>query len=72
MTFSKIENVITTLEDAHLLIQKPGWNASGIFIYNGSVFDSGYEQKFYAIAISGKDDYQEAKQIMGQAVACFK
>lgn len=68
---AKIGEVIKTLDDANLLIKKPDWNASGIFVYNGAVLNSGYEEKFYAIAISAKDDYEEAKAIMKKAVSCF-
>lgn len=67
----KIGDVISRLDTANLLIRRPGWGASGIFVYNGAVLDSGYEQKFYAIAISGKDDYEEARQIMANAVGAF-
>lgn len=68
---AKIADVINTLGQANLLLTKPDWNASGIFVYNGAVLDSGYEEKFYAIAISAKDDYEEARAIMKKAVDCF-
>lgn len=67
-----IAQVLDTLDTHGLLIKKAGKNASGIFVYNGSVLDSGYEDKFYAIAISGADDPIEAQEIMKKAVSLFK
>ena len=68
---TKIDKVIAKLDQNGLLIKKPSHNANGIFVFNGSVLDSGYEDKFYAIAISGKDDPQEAKDIMKKAYSLF-
>ena len=68
---TKIETVINKLDQNGMLIKKPSKNATGIFVFNGAVLDSGYEDKFYAIAISGKDDPKEAKLIMKNAVRLF-
>lgn len=68
---TKIESVINKLDNSGMLIKKPSRNANGIFVFNGAVLDSGYEDKFYAIAISGKDDPKEAKLIMKNAVGLF-
>lgn len=68
---TKIGSVIGKLDQNGMLIKKPSKNANGIFVFNGAVLDSGYEDKFYAIAISGRDDPNEAKFIMKSAVDLF-
>lgn len=69
---TKIENVIHTLRGERMLIEKSSPNAHGVIIYNGMVLDSGYENKFYAIAVSKQDDPDEAADIMNQARNLFK
>ncbi|OGE30346.1 hypothetical protein A2631_01050 [Candidatus Daviesbacteria bacterium RIFCSPHIGHO2_01_FULL_44_29] len=69
---TKIEHVIEVLQDNKLLITKTGPNAEGIFVFNGSVLDSGYEDSFYAVAISGKDDPYEAAHLIKKAQGVFK
>lgn len=69
---TKIAHIIEALDDAKLLIKKTGPNAEGIFIYNGSVLDSGYEDKFYAIAISREEDPYEAAHLIKKAQEVVK
>lgn len=69
---AKIADAIEALDASGLLIREASTNAQGIFVYNGSVLDSGYEKKFYALAVSAKDDHEEAKMIMQRAVGVFK
>jgi hypothetical protein len=68
---TKIAQVIEALKEANLLIKKTGQNAQGIFVFNGAVLDSGYEDKFYAIAVSAKDDPYEAAEIMAKVKKLF-
>jgi len=68
---TKIKDVINTLDENNLLIRKTGRDVNGIFVFNGAVIDSGYENKFYAISISGKDDPIEAREIMSKANQIF-
>lgn len=68
---TKISQVIDKLESSGLLIKKTGRDTQGIFVFNGSVLDLGYEDKFYAVAISAQDDPFEAAEIMKQAKEAF-
>lgn len=68
---TKIAEVIETLDDSGMLIKKASPNANGIVVWNGSVLESGYEQKFYAAAISEKDDLDEARDLMTRATELF-
>jgi len=68
---TKISHVIEKLQSSGLLIEKTGSDAQGVFVFNGSVLDLGYEDKFYAVAISAKDDPLEAAGIMKQVKEAF-
>lgn len=67
----KIDEVIETLSDQKMLITKTGENCHGIFVFNGAVLDSSYEDKFYAIAVSGKHDQMEAVELIKKAKELF-
>lgn len=69
---AKIAEVIEALDDSGLLINKASASANGVFVWNGSVLDSGYESKFYAASVSAADDPEEAKHFMEQAIEVFK
>jgi hypothetical protein len=69
---TKMADVIGYLDSQNLLIKKTGSGAHGVFVFNGGVLDYGNESAFYAIAISGNDDPEEAADIMHRTRRLFR
>jgi hypothetical protein len=66
-----IATVIATLDDRKLLIKDIGSQAQGIFVFNGSILDSGHDDAFYAIAISRAEDPEEAAALINTTRVVF-
>jgi hypothetical protein len=68
---TNIADVIKQLKAADLLLEEIGPKSHGIFVYGGLILDSGYEDNFFAIAISAKDSFNEASSMIETAKKMF-